>query len=491
MRSLLCCMAMLSQMLAWSQARNAHWFVGDGAHIEFVTGAPALMHSPSGIMTQEGQGVISDPSGDFLCIANHLHLFGALGGSMPNGNVPFTTDVNGDATQGSLFVPDPGNSARYVVVYVHTKVDEYWPRAKWAVVDMSMDGGNGDVVLNSWQLFSDSLTEKLTGTPHANGTDYWVLMHEWDTDQFQAYLISAAGLDTVPVSSHAGSPHVRFYILPNFNNNHQGQMKFNVEGDRIALTTQNASTPQPAPTITQLFTFDDATGQVSYRMSFPEHYRSYGIEFSGDGSKLYVSGYDSIYHYVDQYDLSLDDTLSIQNSRTRIYAYDHSAQVDHAWDRPQAMALAPDGRIYVTRAYEMNPWFAIIDQPNEAGLACNFLWNGLDVSPAKLLGSHCNQMKRYHDSPYTAEIHELAQRPLFSLSPNPVSGPCWIDGKGLRGALEVRWRDATGREVLCAHAVGNGFGAALDATPLSNGIYTIQLLQRNAVIGTLRAVVQR
>lgn len=491
MRTFAYVIAVLAHLAAWSQTRNTHWFVGDGAHLEFVPGLPTALVPPSGIMTFEGQGAISDPNGSLLFVANHLYLYNALGQVMPNGNVPFTFDLSGNVTQGSLIIPDPGHAERYLLVYINNHVDDYWPRAKWASVDMTLDGGTGDVVPGSWQIFTDSLTEKLTGTPHANGLDYWVLTHEWDTDEFQAYLVSPSGLDTIPVSSHAGSPHVRFYILPNFNNNLQGQMKFNVAGDRIALTTQNASSPQPAPCIVQLFNFNDATGQVSYRMTFPEHYRSYGIEFSGDGSKLYVSGYDSVYHYVDQYDLSLDDTLAIQNSRTRVYAYDHSTQFDHAWDRPHGMALAPDGRIYVTRAYEMNPWFAIIDQPNEAGLACNFIWNGLNVSPAKLLGSHCNQMKRYHDSPYTAGIHEPAQQPPYSLSPNPISGPCWIDGKGLRGALEVCWRDATGREVLRAHAVGNGFGAALDATPLSNGIYTIQLLQRNAVIGTVRAVVQR
>lgn len=141
---------------------------------------------------------------------------------MPNGQGPFTMEPFGDVTQGSLIVPLPGSPDLYVVIHIHGTSYEDWPQATCSVVDMGLDGGLGDVVPGSRWTFTDSLTEKLTGTPHANGQDYWVLMHEWDTDEFQAFLVNGAGMDTVPVSSHAGSAHVRLFGLPNFKNNHQG-----------------------------------------------------------------------------------------------------------------------------------------------------------------------------------------------------------------------------------------------------------------------------
>ncbi|MCB0792133.1 MAG: hypothetical protein H6595_12920 [Flavobacteriales bacterium] len=429
--------------------------------------------------------------GELLFVANHADLYNAQEQIMPNGQGPFTHDPNGNVTQGSVILPYPGHPSRYEVVYLHHYAYGYWPGAEHLTVDMTLDGGLGDVVPGSRETFSDSLTEKLTGIPHADGVDYWVLMHGWDTDAFLAFLLDPNGLDTVPVVSHAGSRHVRFWQLPNFNNNYQGQMKTTIQGDRIALTTSNSNSPQPYPCIVELFDFDAANGQVDYIMGFPDHSRAYGIEFSPDGSKLYVSGLDSMYQYLDQYDLSLDDTLAIQNSRTRIYAFDISGVIDPAYDRPDAMEQAPDGRIYVTRAYTNNPWFAIIDQPNEAGLACNFVWNGLDVSPATLLSGHCNQLKRYHDSEYTVGIHEPVSRPALGISPNPLDALGWIDMPGLKRNVEVVWRDGSGRTVLDRICTASGFGVAVDASGLAEGLYMVELWQKGERKGVLKAVVAR
>ncbi len=488
MRFLILLLAASASLVVRPQGRNMHWVVGDGAHIVHEPNAATVL-APFPFVTAEGQGAISDPEGNLLFIANHQNLYNRQGDIMPNGTGPFTHEPFGDLTQGSIIVPVPGTIDIYEVVYLNSRTYEYWPKAEHLRVDMSLDGGLGDVVPGTHEVFGDSVTEKLTATPHGNGVDYWVLMNRWDTDEFRAYLVSGTGLDTVPVVSHAGSAHTRFYILPNQNNNFQGQMKFNVAGDRIALTTPNSTSPQPAPPITQLFNFDDNTGSVSYRMSFPGHQGCYGIEFSGDGTKLYVSGMDSVEHYVDQYDLSLDDTLAIQNSRTRVYALVHTSLPDPPADRPNALTLGPDGRIYVTRVYSTLSWFAIIDQPDSLGAACNFIWNGLDLAPTSLNGSHCNQLKRYHDSPYAAGIHVPAERPPLNLFPTPISTTTWLDANGLRGPVQVDWHDAIGRIVRTERVTANGFGLLLDARALGDGIYTIHLRQHQQ-IGAIKAVVQ-
>ncbi len=41
----------------------------------------------------------------------------------------------------------------------------------------------------------------------------------------------------------------------------------------------------------------------------------------------------------------------------------------------------PDENIYVSDY--PNTWLHVIDAPNEAGPACNFLWKGLDISPGE------------------------------------------------------------------------------------------------------------
>lgn len=266
-------------------------------------------------------------------------------------------------------------------------------------------------------------------------------------------------------------------------------MKFSLAGDRVALTTPNLSSPQPAPCIVQLFQFDDTTGTVSYEMTFPGHRRSYGIEFSGDGSKLYVSGIDSMEHYVDQYDLSLDDTTAIQNSRHRVYAFAYA--IDPMMDWPGAMVLAPDGRVYLTHHFSSTSWMGIIDQPDVVGPGCGLVWNALDISPSALVHSFCNQMKRYHDSEFTAGLHPPAPRPALNLWPNPIETHAWLDGVPERGAVQVRWRDTAGRGLREEQLQGNGFGVLLTVGELSDGVYTVELLHSGDRLGVVRAMVRR
>ena len=143
----------------------------------------------------------------------------------------------------------------------------------------------------------------------------------------------------------------------------------------------------------------------------------------------------------------------------------------------------------MTRVYSTLSWFAIIDQPDSLGAACNFIWNGLDLAPTSLNGSHCNQLKRYHDSPYAAGIHVPAERPPLNLFPNPISTTTWLDANGLRGPVQVDWHDAIGRIVRTERVTANGFGLLLDARALGDGIYTIHLRQHQQ-IGAIKAVVQ-
>lgn len=424
-------------------------------------------------------------------MANHAQLINAQGGVMPNGIGPFSFEPFGDQTQGSLIVPLPGHSDRYVVIYLHANSYEEWPRAEHLLVDMTLDAGLGDVVPGSRTVFSDSLTEKLTGTPHGNGVDYWVLAHQWDTDKFLAFLVSDAGLDTNAIVSSAGSPHQRLIGLSPLKNNFQGQLKFSVDGSKIAIATRENIPPPPRPGIVQLFRFDDASGVVEYWTTLPEHFYSYGIEFSAHGSRLYVSGVDSAYQYIDQYDLELDDTTAIQNSRTRVYSYQYGMPADLPNNRPEAMALALDGRIYVTRTFANTSWFAVINEPDSLGLACDLDWNGLDLSPTSPRGSHCNQIKRYHDSPFTASVRQVAQRPALNLWPNPMQRDAWLDGMKVRDMLQVSWRDAAGRVVQEGRVQGNGFGVHLTAGELSDGVYAVELLHAGERLAVVRAVVKR
>jgi len=355
---------------------------------------------------------------------------------------------------------------------------------------MDLNGGLGAVTDNL--IYGYNFTEKLTGTPHGNGEDYWAVMHEWGTNTFWAYLINEAGLDTLPVASNAGSPHTAAYGVCDADMNYQGEMKISNAGDRLALcTTNNACMPpldDPPPSIVQLFHFDDQTGEVIYWMNLPGHHMSYGLDFSVDGSKLYVAGSDTVVHYVDQYDLNAGDTVDIAASRTRIFGAIYWLITSQ---RPNAMAFAPDGRLYVAH------WGTSLDAimaPDAPGTECGYTEAFFLVSaPEPHFGSHWNQLKRYHDSEYkrpsTVGIPSITQRPGFTAWPNPTASLLQISLPQDLASPGIRILDTIGRTVYepGQQAVRAG---TIDVSGLANGLYTVSLLDGGQVLGATRLVVQ-
>lgn len=109
--------------------------------------------------------------------------------------------VNGTAlgghnycSQGALSVQNPANSQQYYVFALDAAENYLVGGLKYNLVDMTRQGGLGEVIRSRVQVFAVQLTEKLTAVLHANGRDAWILMHGWQTNTFYAYLLTASGL---------------------------------------------------------------------------------------------------------------------------------------------------------------------------------------------------------------------------------------------------------------------------------------------------------
>src|SRR5690606_2676408 len=104
------------------------------------------------------------------------------------------------SSQAAFIVPLPGSGHLY---YVFTTSDHSSHRLlKYSVVDMCLEAGMGDVLITQKSvLLLDTITEKLTGTRHANSVDYWVVTHRFNSDAFYAYRLGPAGISP-PVITH-------------------------------------------------------------------------------------------------------------------------------------------------------------------------------------------------------------------------------------------------------------------------------------------------
>ncbi|MFI5218563.1 MAG: hypothetical protein ACHQNT_03660 [Bacteroidia bacterium] len=352
----------LSVAKSFSQQAN-HWFFGNHASLDFSSGTPVAV-SGGALITQEGCAAISDATGNLLFYTDGVSVFNKLNQLMPNG-----TGLLGhsSSTQSSLIVQKPGSASNFYVFT--TDAGEYIDPPNnglhFSEVDMTLDGGNGDVIAATKNtLLLSTASEKLCGTAHANGTDIWVMAHGWGDSTFYAYLVTGSGVNASSVNSQTGTAHTG-----NFDNN-LGQMKFSPQGDKIALAVNIDG-------FFELFDFDNASGIVSnplhlYNVQFIS---AYGVEFSPDGSRLY--GNTLYFQTLYQYNLNAGSPVDIMNSLTTVGAITATAA--------GGMQLGPDGKIYMALNSGINgsAFIARINFPNVLGTGCNYVNSAVSLGTGK------------------------------------------------------------------------------------------------------------
>lgn len=364
MKSLLLFFALLLAQLSYGQAqRSAHWFFGYEAGLDFSTGTVSADVNGK-LASIEGSSTMSDLSGNLLFYSNGEKVWNRNHALMPNGN-----NLTGDqsSTQSSLIVPKPGDDNLY---YLFTSVGlgPVPSGLYYNVVDMSSNGGLGDVtaVKNS-QLLSAG-TEQLAGTKHCNGTDYWIVSRESVSGilRFYAYQLTKDGLSDPVISE--------FSEINNGKSNTVGTISFSQDGSLMAFTSFQ--------TAVYLFDFNTKSGKLSTQLVIynPVNEQSYGNAISPDNSKLYITSVISNgYNYLAQFDLK--DPLV---SRKNLDSMDFRMGSPNGFPFIGQIRLASDQQIYVSRwkqAYplQVNPdtyydldSIDVIHKPDLPGLSCQF-----------------------------------------------------------------------------------------------------------------------
>ncbi len=359
-----------------------NWYFGVFANIKFSDGTAIATQVPFSssitlMVTTEGCVSMSDASGNFIFFANGLSVFNRELSLMPNGSGLLghfsTTQV---AT-----VQNPANPDRY---YFFTLDAFGGPNGlRYSEIDMTLEGGLGDVVAATKNTFlMNSLTEKITTVKHANGTDTWVIVHGYNNNTFYSYLVSSSGISSVPVASSAGTVHVQ----DTYNQNVLGQLKASPDGCKLALAISGMG-------VVELVDFNNLTGGVSNPITFlsPDYAQCYGVEFSPNGSKLYVGMENSRQIY--QFDLNAGNPAAITSSRYLV----GTTGTTHVLGGFQ---MGPYGKIYVSRN-DMSGYMAVINNPNKYGAGCDFAAEGLFLNGGTASGSvpGFNQSYFYDPSP--------------------------------------------------------------------------------------------
>src|SRR5258706_6151077 len=333
-----------------AQHQTDKWYFGVLAGVDFTPAIPAALTNGA-LNTSEGCSSISDSAGNLLFYSDGQTVWNRIHVPMPNGT-GLLAGVT--CTQAALIIPKPGSTNLF---YEFTLDDTGGLNGlRYSVIDMTLDGGMGDVTAEKNIFVRNNLTEKLTAVAKANGTDYWIAVHENGTDTFNVYSLTQSGLDTNAVVSHAGIIHSNAQIQ-----NTYGQMKFSPCGGKLALEAGHLNT-------VEVFHFDIANAIVSLFVTIPITDHVYGIEFSHDGNMLYASTYDPGQTLV-QFDLTSGIPATIIASQTHL-----SVTPD-----TYGLQLARNEKIYVCKSF--NQWLGVINNPEVAGFGCNYSDNGIDLDP--------------------------------------------------------------------------------------------------------------
>lgn len=328
----------------FSQKQGNIWYFGDGAGLDFNGGSPVPLFDGK-LITEEGCATISDEDGKLLFYTDGVTIWNSKHNPMPNG-----TGLLGhsSSTQSGVIVPKPGDPNIYYVFTVSDKSRS--DGFRYSLVDMRLDGGLGDVTLKNVML-CDSTVEKISAVVHENGFYVWVLMHEWNNDLFRAYLITPSGIqgvettnDKFPVISRTGSVHSGNVYRK------IGYLKASPDGSKLALAKYGEA-------VVEMFTFNNKSGEINSLLSLSgtKYANAYGIEFSNDGGKLFVSCMSRPSRIL-VYDVSSDDSVAIVNSEYVLSSVD----LDYFYG---ALQIASDKKIYCV--YYEQPFVHVIENPTE------------------------------------------------------------------------------------------------------------------------------
>lgn len=313
-----------------AQKQNNTWCFGDSVGLDF--NGPTPVPSTTSMLSREGAASISDRNtGNLLFYTDGVKIWNNTHAVMPNGN-GIGNDLLSSTLQGVTIVPFTSDSNKY---YVFTLEPESLPDGAlfYSVVDMALDGGRGNVVPAQKKVrLGQGFVEGMCAVATCDG--HWLILSTRNTNEFYAYKISASGLDTNAVVSQMPFPYVTTLVL--------APIKVSPNNKKLVFGTYK-SKPAFGSFVEAILTinnFDEKTGRITNGQHLLDPSTSatyYSIEFSGDGSKLYVSDISDGVFFLD---LSLPTLAAIKNSKTMLYK-------SQSKRRAYSLQMAPDGDIYV------------------------------------------------------------------------------------------------------------------------------------------------
>ena len=351
--------------IAIAQKEFNNWFFGSHSALNFGTGSPVFA-AGSSMVSQEGCSSISDKQGNLLFYTNGVTVWNRNHTIMLNGS-----GLNGDdgSTQSVLITNHPGNNNIY---YIFTTPKDGGTNSLglyYSVVNMSLNGGLGDVDVSLGKNvdFNLRVCEKVTAVKHRNGNDIWVIARRFESTQFVVYLVNCSGLIAYPDAFYNAASNI------DRPNNAGGYLKGSPDGKTLVAANFHGDI--------DLFDFDNSNGQITNARVLYSNpgflCGPYGVEFSPDSKLLYSS---------EIYDCNTPSTYNIfQYQLTAPNIAASKVILEAGTTNPAgALQLGPDNKVYV--AYDQAGFVGAVTNPNVQGPGCSLVRQYVNLPPPALSG---------------------------------------------------------------------------------------------------------
>lgn len=384
----------------FSQQEASNWYFGSGAGIKFLPDGSVVPLSGSPMTAQHGSATMSDANGNLLLYSNGENIWNKNHQIMSNGSGLFG---NFYATQSTFILKKPSSSNLFYVFTVDLASGDKGVR--YSEVDMNLNGGLGNVTANKNMPLLYPSTEKIAVIKHANGIDYWVVTHEFNSNRFFSYLVTSSGINHSGVSSNVGSI---INNTPAGPISAGGGMKIAPDGSKLAVCNRFSNI--------ELFDFSITTGKVSNaQIILNGNHESYNTEFSSDSKVLYASL--STKSVLCQFDLTSANIAASKIEITKTYPGIADIQ------------MGINGKIYITCFPGTNN-LSVINNPSVLGLGCNFQYNSVPISGSLFYGLPAFPASLFNQS-FTVKKTCLGDTTEFALTTTQsVTSVIWDFGDG-------------------------------------------------------------
>lgn len=383
--------------LALAQGEANWWFFGHNAGLNFNSGSP-VPNADGQLFTFEGCSAISDACGNLEFYSDGTTVWDRNHNVMPNGT---GLDGNPSAAQSAIVIPDLGNPDVYFIFTVtggNTGV-------RYSIVDMNLNGGNGDVIPNRKNIQVTSGThEKIAAVLDQSGNNYWIGTFKSGS----TYETFQAGGGAVNPNAVVSNTTASGALTDN-----RGCMKFSPNGSKVA----NASVGDGSV----IADFDNVTGVVSNERALNSSVTSpqgsmdsvYGVEFSPNSQILYTDVNSSSGGNGN----SLNNNKGVLQYDTTQPGFENNPFV--LWETygdgaiRGALQTGPDGNIYVARSNTQ--WLGVIPDPNIPGAGAGFVRDAVQLSP----GTFCREGL----PPFIASFFTLEWQARENVGTDPTVNP--------------------------------------------------------------------